>query len=246
VIQTAEASQSIAANGGEHEFVQQMRVARPNLWSPDNPYLYKVRSTVSDHGRVVDQYDTVVGIRGIEFDANKGFLLNGRRVKLNGVCLHHDCGAVGAAVPERVWQRRLEILKAMGCNAIRTSHNPYSSDFMDLCDSMGFLVMNEAFDEWKQSKTANGYGLYFDEWAERDVTSFVHRDRNRPSVVLWSAGNEISEDYLPAGVETLRKLVEIFHREDPSRFVTAASWRISRPAQRAVSKKYIKLEEGVG
>jgi beta-galactosidase len=246
VIQTAEARQSIAANGGEHEFVQQVQVAQPNLWSPDHPYLYKVRSTVRDQDRVVDQYDTVLGIRGIEFDANKGFLLNGKQVKLNGVCLHHDCGAVGAAVPERVWQRRLEILKAMGCNAIRTSHNPYSSDFMDLCDRLGFLVMNEVFDEWKQSKTANGYGLYFDEWAERDVTSFVHRDRNRPSVVLWSAGNEISEDYLPAGVETLRKLVGIFHREDPSRFVTAASWRISRAAPRAVSQEYLQLQDVVG
>ncbi|MGD0410612.1 MAG: glycoside hydrolase family 2 TIM barrel-domain containing protein [Verrucomicrobiota bacterium] len=246
VIQTAEATQSIVANGGEHEFVQRVQVAQPNLWSPDHPYLYKVRSTARDQDRVVDQYDTVVGIRGIEFDANKGFLLNGKQVKLNGVCLHHDCGAVGAAVPERVWQRRLEILKAMGCNAIRTSHNPYSSDFMDLCDRLGFLVMNEVFDEWKQSKTANGYGQYFDEWSERDVTSFVHRDRNRPSVVLWSAGNEISEDYLPAGVETLRKLVEIFHREDPSRFVTAASWRIARAAPRAVSQEYLQLQDVVG
>ena len=246
VIQTVEARQSIAANGGEHEFVQQAQVARPNLWSPDHPYLYKARSTVWNQDRVVDQYDTVVGIRGIEFDANKGFLLNGQQVKLNGVCLHHDCGAVGAAVPERVWQRRLEILKAMGCNAIRTSHNPYSSDFMDLCDRMGFLVMNEVFDEWKQNKTANGYAKYFDEWAERDVTSFVHRDRNRPSVVLWSAGNEISEDYLPAGVETLRKLVEIFHREDPSRFVTAASWRISRAAPRPTPQEYLQLQDVVG
>ena len=147
-------SQSIAANGGEYEFVQQVRVAKPNLWSPDNPYLYKVRSTVKERDRVVDEYDTVLGIRGIEFDVDKGFLLNGKQVKLNGVCLHHDGGSVGAAVPERVWERRLEILKAMGCNSIRTSHNPYSSDFMDLCDKLGFMVMNEIFDEWKQNKTA--------------------------------------------------------------------------------------------
>ena len=245
VVQTAEASQSIAA-GGEHEFVQQVKVDKPNLWSPESPYLYKVRSTVRDQDRVVDEYDTVLGIRGIEFDADRGFLLNGKQVKLNGVCLHHDCGAVGAAVPERVWQRRLEILKAMGCNSVRTSHNPYSSDFMDLCDRMGFLVMNEVFDEWKQNKTANGYAKYFDEWSERDVTSFVHRDRNRPSVVLWSAGNEIPEDCLPAGVETLRKLIEIFHREDPTRPVTAASYRIARAAPRPALEEYLELQDVVG
>ncbi len=248
VIQTAEASQGIAANGGEYEFVQQVKVAKPNLWSPDNPYLYRVHSTVRDQTRVVDEYDTVLGIRRIEFDADKGCLLNGKQVKLDGVCLHHECGSVGAAVPERVWERRLATLKAMGCNSIRTSHNPYSSDFMDLCDRLGFMVMNEVYDEWKEPKPQTpdyGYRIYFDEWSERDVTNFVHRDRNHPSVVLWSAGNEVVDQLVPAGVGTLRRLMEIFHREDPTRPVTVGCDRIvAEPV--AVSPEFLKLLDVVG
>src|ERR1022692_3767471 len=140
-----DATQQIAPNG-EYEFVQQVSVDKPRLWSVADPYLYKVHTTVSDQGKIVDEYDTPTGIREALFDADKGFLLNGEHVKLNGVCLHHEAGSVGAAVPERVWERRLEILREMGCNAIRTSHNPYAAEFMDLCDRMGFLVMNEAFD----------------------------------------------------------------------------------------------------
>jgi beta-galactosidase len=219
-------SRSIAANG-EYEFVQQVRVVKPNLWSLENPYLYKVRTSVTDQGRVVDSYDTVIGIRRVEFDVDRGFLLNGKQVKLNGMCLHHDCGSVGTAVPERVWERRLEILKAMGCNSIRTSHNPYDPGFLDLCDKLGFMVMNEIFDEWKQDKTAGGYGQYFDEWSERDVTTFVRRDRNHPSVLLWSAGNEIGEQASIHGVEMVKRLVDIFHREDPTRPVTMGCDRIA-------------------
>lgn len=248
VVQTAEANQSIAANGGEYEFVQQVRVDKPNLWSDVNPYLYTVRSTVKQQEQAVDQYDTVLGIRAIEFDADKGFLLNGKQVKLNGVCLHHECGAVGAAVPERVWQRRLEKLKAMGCNSIRTSHNPYAPEFLDLCDKLGLMVMNEAYDEWKEPKPQTpdfGYRIYFDEWSERDVTSFIHRDRNHPSVVLWSAGNEIVDQLVPAGVETLRRLIGIFHREDPTRLVTAGCDHIaSEPT--AVSPEFLSLLDVVG
>ena len=217
-------SKSIAANG-EFEFVQQIRVTQPNLWSLDNPYLYKVRTSVMDQGS--DSYDTVFGIRRTDFDVDRGFLLNGKQVRLNGVCLHHDGGSVGAAVPERVWERRLEILKAMGCNSIRTAHNPHAPEFIDLCDKLGFLVMNEVFDEWKQNKTANGYGQYFDEWSERDVTDFVHRDRNHPSVLLWSAGNEIGEQATTNGAEMLKRLVDIFHREDPTRPVTMGCDRIA-------------------
>jgi beta-galactosidase len=217
-------SQSIEANG-ECEFVQRIRVEQPNLWSLESPYLYKVRTSVLDRGS--DTYDTVFGIRRAEFDVDRGFLLNGKHVRLNGVCLHHDGGSVGAAVPERVWERRLEILKAMGCNSIRTAHNPHAPEFIDLCDKLGFLVMNEVFDEWKQNKTANGYGQYFDEWSERDVNSFVHRDRNHPSVLLWSAGNEIGEQVATNGVEMVKRLVEIFHREDPTRPVTMGCDRIA-------------------
>jgi beta-galactosidase len=223
-VQTAEASQEIGA-GDEYEFAQELAVVKPSLWSVSDPYLYMLRSTVRVGQRVVDEYETPLGIREALFDADKGFLLNGERVKLNGVCLHHEGGSVGAAVPERVWERRFEVLKQMGCNAIRTSHNPAAPEYLDLCDRMGFLVMNEAFDEWKFSKPqvhGNGYSLYYDEWHERDVTDFVRRDRNHPSVALWSCGNEIGDQLTPRGVELLRDLLNIFHREDPTRLVTAA------------------------
>jgi beta-galactosidase len=197
---------------------------------------------------VVDLYDTPIGIREAVFDADKGFLLNGKQVKLNGVCLHHEGGSVGAAVPERVWERRLETLKAMGCNSIRTSHNPYSAEFMDLCDNLGFMVMNEVYDEWKEPKPQTpdfGYRIYYDEWSERDVTNFIHRDRNHPSVVLWSAGNEVVDQLVPAGVGILRRLMEIFHREDPTRPVTVGCDRIvSEPV--AVSPEFLKLLDVVG
>ena len=248
VIQTAEASQSIAANGGEYEFVQQIKVDKPNLWSVESPYLYTVRSTLRDQSGVLDVYDTRVGIREAIFDADKGFLLNGKPVKLNGVCLHSEAGAVGAAVPDRVWERRLEVLKAMGCNSIRTSHNPYSPEFMALCDKMGFLVMDEVFDEWKEPKpqTPNyGYRIYFDEWSERDVTDFIHRDRNHPSVVLWSAGNEVVDQLVPAGAGTVRRLVGIFHREDPTRPVTVGCDRIvAEPV--GVSQAFLEQLDVVG
>ncbi len=246
-IRTADASQAIAPNG-EYEFVQQIRVEKPNLWSPANPYLYKVRSTLNDQGRILDEYDTPLGIREIAFDADRGCLLNGKPVKLNGVCLHHEAGSVGAAVPERVWERRLSLLKAMGCNSIRTSHNPYAPEFMDLCDRMGLLVMNEAFDEWRvaKSQTPNyGYSLYFDEWSERDATDFIRRDRNHPSVALWSAGNEVVDQVVPAGVETLRRLLAIFHREDPTRLVTVGCDRIAAEPE-AVSNEFLDLLDVVG
>jgi beta-galactosidase len=248
-VQSAEAVQEIAA-AGVYEFVQQVTVAKPNLWSVKNPYLYKVRSTVRLQDRVVDQYDTPIGIREAIFDADKGFLLNGEHVKLNGVCIHHDGGCVGAAVPERVWERRLEILREMGCNAIRTSHNPYAEEFLDLCDRMGFLVMNEAFDEWKVPKTQigpYGYSNYFDEWYERDVTNFVHRDRNHPSVVLWSAGNEIGDQADANGADTLRKLLAVFHTEDPTRLVTAGCDRIhSEPPSNSARPEFLALLDVVG
>jgi len=249
-VQTAESGQAIGA-GGAYEFVQQVRVDKPSLWSAEDPYLYKVRSTVREGGRVADEYDTPMGIREAVFDAGKGFLLNGVRVKINGVCVHHEAGPVGAAVPERVWTRRLETLKAMGCNGIRTSHNPPAPEFLDLCDRIGFLVMNEAFDEWKAPKNGSpgwgGYSLYFDEWHERDVADFVHRDRNHPSVVLWSAGNEIGDQSAANGAETLRKLLTIFHREDPTRLVTAGCDRIeSEPLSNRARPEFLGLLDVVG
>jgi len=246
-IRTERASQDIAP-GSDFEFVQQAQVEKPSLWSVEIPYLYTLRSTVLDQDRLADQYETPLGIREAVFDADRGFLLNGQHVKLNGVCIHHEAGAVGAAVPEQVWKRRLEILKEMGCNSIRTSHNPPAPEFLDLCDSLGFFVMAEAFDEWRVPKGQIGpfgYHLYFDEWSERDVVSFVHRDRNHPSIVLWSAGNEIVDQLDPQGTETLRRLIGIFHREDPTRLVTAGCDQISAEPH-AAPQEFLALLDVVG
>jgi beta-galactosidase len=232
-----------AANSVEVE--QRLRVGAPRLWSVESPNLYTVRSEVLDGARVADATATPFGIRTIAYDRDRGFLLNGRHLKMNGVNLHHDGGAVGAAVPERVWERRLEVLKAMGVNAIRTSHNPPAPEFLDLCDRLGFLVMAEAFDEWTIGKVTEGYHKYFAEWGERDLTDFVHRDRNHPAIVLWSAGNEIGEQDSPEGVAVLRRLVDIFHREDPTRPVTTGNDHIAADGGRA-TLAFLNAEDVVG
>lgn len=217
------------AAGQEHEAVQLLRLARPHLWSIDDPYLYRMHSELYDGDQIVDEYDTPLGVRTICFDANQGFLLNGQRVKINGVCLHHDGGCVGAAVPERVLERRLELLKVMGCNGIRSSHYPPAPELLDMCDRMGFVVMDEAFDEWAQARHDYGYHDDFAQWWATDLTSMLQRDRNHPCVVLWSVGNEIPEQDSPAGVMWLRRMVEIVHQEDPTRPVTSACDRIDAP-----------------
>jgi beta-galactosidase len=214
------------AAGARQELEQRLRVAAPRLWSVETPHLYVLRSEVLSGPGAADAMTTTFGIRTIAFDADRGFLLNGRRLKLLGVNLHHEAGGLGAAVPERVWERRLERLREMGVNAIRTAHNPPAPEFLDLCDRMGFLVMAEAFDEWTMGKVPEGYHRYFAEWHERDVTDFVRRDRNHPSIVLWSAGNEIGEQATPGGVEVLRRLLAVFHREDPTRPVTTGNDQI--------------------
>ena len=222
--------------GSKIELEQTLTLDAPRLWSVESPHLYTLRSVISDGGtRAVthDLADTPFGIRSTAWDADRGFLLNGRPVKLRGVNLHHDAGGLGAAVPERVWLERLTALKAMGANAIRTSHNPPAPEFLDLCDRLGFLVMAEAFDEWTIGKVPEGYHRYFAEWSERDVTDFVRRDRNHPSIVLWSAGNEIGEQTAPEGVAVLQRLLDLFHREDPTRPVTTGNDNIAadgRPA----------------
>ncbi|HEU5218413.1 MAG TPA: glycoside hydrolase family 2 TIM barrel-domain containing protein, partial [Gemmatimonadales bacterium] len=202
---------------------QSVRIASPRLWSVAEPSLYTLRSRIFERTRTADSTTTPFGIRTIAYDKDRGFLLNGVRVKMRGVNLHHEAGGLGAAVPEVVWRQRLVRLKEMGANAIRTSHNPPAPEFLDLADRLGFLVMAEAFDEWTQGKVPEGYHKYFAEWSERDVTDFVHRDRNHPSIVLWSAGNEIGEQSLPEGTGILRRLLEIFHREDPTRPVTTGN-----------------------
>lgn len=197
-------------------------VSSPHLWSPDTPHLYTLRIELKQKGALIDCYDTRFGIRTIRFDANEGFFLNGRALKFRGVNEHHDAGCLGAAVPDDVIRRRFRILKDMGCNAIRIAHNPASPTFLDLCDEMGFLVVEDAFDEWKDGKTPFGYGLYWDEWWERDLSDMIRRDRNHPCVVMWSVGNEIKEvrEGRPEGLPIMRALRAVCHREDPTRPMT--------------------------
>ncbi|MCL1933683.1 MAG: DUF4982 domain-containing protein [Candidatus Azobacteroides sp.] len=185
------------------ETEQNLSVNHPQLWSIDHPYLYKIRTQVKQNGKIIDDYETPIGIRSFSFDADKGFFLNGEPVKLKGVCNHHDLGCLGAAVNYRAIERQLEILKAMGCNSIRTSHNPPAPELLDLCDKMGFIVMDEAFDMWRKKKTPFDYSRDFPEWHEKDLTDFILRDRNHPSVVMWSIGNEILEQWSDIKADTL-------------------------------------------
>jgi beta-galactosidase len=202
---------------------QDLSLASPRLWSPAHPYLYKIITTIiRDGGRVQDIYTTTMGVRRARFDREAGFLLNGRSIKIRGVCLHHDLGALGAAVNTRAIQRQLEILKAMGCNAIRTSHNPPAPELLDLCDRMGFIVMDEAFDMWKKKKTKQDYALDFPAWHRRDLEDQVRRDRNHPSVLIWSIGNEIREQFDSSGIVLAKELTGIIKKLDRTRPVTSA------------------------
>lgn len=202
VAATVTASDNIAA-GKSATVNQTARVADPQLWSLDNPALYSVVTDVAVGGKTVDTYQTTTGIRTIEFTADKGFFLNGEQVKINGVCMHHDLGALGAAVNTRAIRRQLEILQEMGVNAYRASHNPPAPEVLALCDSMGILVMDEAFDMWRKRKTERDYARFFDEWHERDLTDLVTRDRNHPSIIMWSIGNEVLEQWSDAAADTL-------------------------------------------
>jgi len=197
------------------------KLPKPKLWSLESPRLSYVESTVHANGRLADASVTPFGVRTFEFTIDRGFFLNGRHVDIKGVCMHHDQGCLGSAVHTRAIERQLEIMKSMGCNAIRTSHNPPAPELLDLCDRMGFMVMDEAFDEWKRNKTMFGYGRFFDEWSERDLTDMILRDRNHPSIILWSIGNEIPEQNNANAYEISKRLVEICHREDPTRPVTS-------------------------
>lgn len=186
-----------------HEAVQELEVDKPELWSVARPYLYTVRTEIRSDESIIDTYDTPFGIRTFRFDAQKGFILNGERIKINGVCMHHDLGCLGAAVNLRAIERQLEILKEMGCNGIRSSHNPPAPELLDLCDRMGFIVMNETFDMWRKRKTRHDYSRYFNEWHERDLTDLIMRDRNHPSVFIWSIGNEVLEQWTDVKADTL-------------------------------------------
>jgi beta-galactosidase len=201
---------------------QTLTISQPFLWAPDTPYLYKAISDLIVDGRVVDRYETPFGIRTFRFDREEGFILNGKRVKIHGVCNHHDLGALGAAVNIRALERQLEILKAMGVNGIRTSHNPPAPELLQLADRMGFIVMDEAFDMWKLPKTEFDYHLDWDQWHRRDLEDMVLRDRNHPSVFIWSIGNEIPEQSKMEGADIARELVAIVRQLDRTRPITSA------------------------
>lgn len=219
-------------NDEEKEITHTITVKRPALWSPDEPNLYKLKTLVFDNKTLVDEVETNIGIRHFTFSSDSGFTLNGESMKFKGVNNHSDLGALGAAINNRVLHRRLQILKEMGCNAIRTAHNPPSDELLNMCDSMGFMVMDEAFDEWLESwpfggvkepqgKVKYGYHLLFNEWAEKDLTELIKRDRNHPSVILWSVGNEIPDACFEVGTERLKRLMEVVKEHDDTRPITA-------------------------
>ena len=202
--------------------IQTFELPHAALWTLEKPTMYLARTTVETPDEVLDKYETPFGIRQAEWKAD-GFYLNGEKTFLKGVCLHHDAGALGAVWNDDAWVRRLKMLKEMGCNAIRTSHNPPAPEFLDLCDRMGFLVMDELTDTWTVPKKAHGYAELFDEWAEKDLVAMIRRDRNHPSVILWSIGNECGEQGDSTKWWIPRMLTDICHREDPTRPTSAGN-----------------------
>ncbi len=213
---------NIAANK-ELEVIQDFKVTNPKLWDIENPYLYRAVTIISRNGIIIDEYETPFGIRTFHFDSEKGFFLNGRHVKIKGVNMHHGLGPIGAAVNKRAIERQLEIMKEMGVNAIRTAHNPPAPEQLDLCDKLGLLVIDETFDTWNEAKhgVPNDYSIWFDEWAIKDTEALLKRDRNHPSVILWSIGNEIMNLGLREGKENAKMQADVCRKLDPSRPVIA-------------------------
>ena len=213
----------VIAAGKSAEVTQTATVSTPKLWSITSPTLYSVVTTVSVNNAVVDSYTTPFGFRSFGFDANTGFSLNGKKMKINGVCLHHDLGSLGAAVNTRAIEKRLQLLKEMGVNALRTSHNPPATELLDLADRLGFLVMDEAFDMWYGSKTAHDYSRFFKQWATTDITDMVARDLNHPSIIIWSIGNEIPQ---AADETAAQQLIAAVKSKDQTRVIAQAfaSW----------------------
>ena len=242
--------------GEESDCMTRPTVTSPVLWTDEKPYLYTLKSELLLDGKTVDELETRVGIRTAVFDADRGFLLNGKTVKIKGMCVHHDGGLTGAAFFRETWERRLRKLKDMGCNGIRTAHNPPAPGLLDLCDELGFLVMDEAFDEWllAKNKTDNYYSeqlaygssLFFTKHAEEDLVTMIRRDYNHPSVILWSIGNEIPEQSSIDGVKILKTLQEICHREDTSRMVTSACDNIAAVEPIRTSREFENALDVVG
>ncbi|WP_291147897.1 DUF4982 domain-containing protein [Flavobacterium sp. UBA7680] len=226
VTQIKDADNNIVATQKDTEikdgkFHQVMSVASPHLWSPETPYLYTATTKLyAVDGTLKDEQNIKFGIRFIKYEANKGFSLNGKVTKFKGVCLHHDLGPLGAAVNKAALRRQLTILKDMGCNAIRSSHNMPSFEQLELADEMGFMFLAESFDEWAKPKVENGYHRFFEEYAEKDIVNLVRATRNHPCIVMWSSGNEVPDQWGAEGVKRAKWLQDIFHREDPTRPVT--------------------------
>ena len=205
---------------GMGHFATQLTVDHPSLWSPESPYLYHISTVLLCEGIEMDRQSQKVGIRTVSFSKEGGFQLNGVRRSIKGVCLHHDLGPLGAAINKTALIRQIEMMKAMGADAIRTSHNMPSTMQMEICDSLGMMVMAESFDGWKEPKVRNGYGSYWDEWWQQDIRNLVLNHRNHPSIILWSVGNEIPEQWKPEGVKRYKDLIALCHQYDPSRMVT--------------------------
>lgn len=220
-IEVASNIEKIDFQKGNTSIIQQaLTISNPNLWDFDAPYLYKSISTILKNNQEIDRYETTFGVRTITFSRD-GFFINGRKEKIKGVCLHHDLGPLGAAVNLRATERQLQTMKDMGINAIRTAHNPTSKEQLELCDKMGILVQAEAFDVWGKPKTENDYSKHWDEWYETDLRDMLRRDRNHPSIIMWSIGNEVKEQKLVSGKQIAERLVEICKDEDPTRPTTA-------------------------
>ncbi len=213
--------------GRTDNVTRQIRLTSPRRWDIDDPAMYRASIRILDErGAVLDTETVSFGVRDAEFRADTGFRLNGRNVKLKGVAIHHDGGAVGAAVPIAVWRQRLTALKALGVNAIRTAHNVPAPELLDLTDELGLLVMDEWFDQWNVAKTPEDYHLFFSDWHKRDAADMIRRDRNHPSIILWSAGNEIHDTAYPVQAKAaLRSLLDVAHANDPSRPVTMGLFR---------------------
>ena len=225
VITLADASGKVVATkrttpDGMGHFATQLMVDHPSLWSPETPNLYQITTELLCEGKEMDRQSTKVGIRTISFSKEGGFQLNGVRRSIKGVCLHHDLGPLGAAINKTALIRQIEMMKAMGADAIRTSHNMPSTMQMEICDSLGMMVMAESFDGWKEPKVRNGYGCYWDEWWQQDIRNLVLNHRNHPSIIMWSVGNEIPEQWKPEGVKRYKDLIALCHQYDPSRMVT--------------------------
>ena len=209
--------------GKSAETEMKTTISNPALWSIESPNRYIAKTSVTIGGQPIDTYSTTFGIRTLKFTLNDGFYLNGKKTPINGVCNHHDLGPLGTAVNVRARERQLEILKEMGCNALRCSHNPPEPELLDLCDKMGILVMDETFDTWFAQKKDGDYSTLFDKWSIKDTIALIHRDRNHPSVFMWSNGNEIPQRDSERGLKTSREFTDLFHKEDPTRPVTNSS-----------------------